>query len=119
MNTAKILLLCLFLGVGLTGCQSASKSEAKSSESEKAQKEASKTENPKQESGEAMWSKTCKVEGDERKIEVVEKGEGCEVVYTKNGSTTQPASSRRGTAYCEEVATRIQNNLSNAGFECQ
>lgn len=65
-------------------------------------------------------SATCKLDKDERIIDVrkTESG-GCELFYTKFGEEKSVASSGFGTQYCEEVKDRIQSNLAKAGFSCQ
>ena len=62
----------------------------------------------------------CKLGKDMRVIAIDKNGaNGCLVNYTKNGDSKQVARSQVGHTYCKEVATRIQSNLSNAGFACQ
>lgn len=61
----------------------------------------------------------CKNGSDTRTLDVVAKGSGCEVAYTKFDQTTAPASSVNGTAHCEAVKEKIKTNLENSGFKCE
>jgi len=61
---------------------------------------------------------TCKKGKEERTLEVVAKGNGCEVNYTKAGETTHPASSVHGTDHCNKTVTKIKGNLEKAGYTC-
>tara|TARA_Y100000817_G_scaffold302724_1_gene283947 strand:- start:981 stop:1319 length:339 start_codon:yes stop_codon:yes gene_type:complete len=62
---------------------------------------------------------TCTVDSDTRTIEVKSINSGCEVSYTKQGKTSAVASSTNGTSHCENVKTRMVNNLTSAGFTCK
>ena len=55
---------------------------------------------------------------DERRIEVVSVGSGCAVKYTKQGSENEVAKATVDSSYCENVKTKIENNLTGAGFKC-
>jgi hypothetical protein len=61
----------------------------------------------------------CKNGADTRTIDVAVKDAGCQVVYTKFGQTTNPASSVKGTSHCESVVAKIKGNLESSGFKCE
>ena len=69
---------------------------------------------------------TCKVDDDERAIQIVKAAEKkepttgrvCEVVYTKASKAEVVAGSNLNLSHCEEVKKRIQSNLETGGFKC-
>jgi len=63
--------------------------------------------------------RTCSLKKDVRKIEVVEAGKGCEVMYTKFGETKSIATSALGMAHCNSTSEKIAVNLAEAGFSCK
>lgn len=69
---------------------------------------------------EAGTSSTCTLGEDTRKIWVdkLENGTGCVVKYEKSGDVQDVATAEHDMNHCEEVKTRIANNLGNAGFNC-
>lgn len=44
---------------------------------------------------------------------------GCEVLYTKDGSTSSIATAQNELDYCQSVVDKVAGNLTNAGFNCQ
>lgn len=69
--------------------------------------------------GENSMDLTCTSGKVERKIQVVKKDGGCELLYTKDGKAESRANARTGVAYCEEKAKKIRTNLENAQFKCE
>jgi len=123
VKSVRIAIVSFFCVAALTGCSGAGKKSSDNNDSGKGSDKKSDTKTTSKggtmPSGEVVWTKTCSVSGDSRTITVSKEGNGCIVSYSKFDSTSNPARSQRGTQYCEEVASRIQNNLSNAGFDCK
>ncbi|MCB0394443.1 MAG: hypothetical protein KDD25_07780 [Bdellovibrionales bacterium] len=117
------ILVLIWTLVLVAGCETAPKKD--SSESAKAADAKSKMDGAKKAlksasaGGTVSGTVTCSVGGDERVIEVVENDGGCVLRYTKVGKTTEPASAKNGTDYCNSVASKIQDNLKIAGFTCK
>ena len=61
----------------------------------------------------------CSVKGDERVLEVREKGQGCEFAYTKAGKEGIVASASHGTDYCTKALEKVREKLKGAGYECK
>jgi hypothetical protein len=61
----------------------------------------------------------CSVKGDDRILEVRDKGEGCELGYTKGGKEGIVASAAHGKEYCEKAFDKLQEKLKGAGYECR
>jgi hypothetical protein len=66
----------------------------------------------------AAGAVTCTKGSDSRTIEAKAQGNGCELVYTKNGEAKSVATARSGMDYCQAAATKLQTTLSNAGMSC-
>lgn len=70
--------------------------------------------------GASQKSATCKSGDDVRKVAIVDReGGGCGVQYDKFGNSEEVAHAVHVLSYCEEVYTRIQTNLTGAGFTCE
>lgn len=67
----------------------------------------------------ALSKVNCSVKGDERTLEVREKGKGCEVIYTKAGNEGVVASAINGKDHCQKTLEKIQNKLIGSGFTCK
>lgn len=62
----------------------------------------------------------CKLDSDERLIEIVKTASGgCEVKYTKQGKTSSAASSAKGSSHCKHVSDKIKSNLTKTGYSCE
>lgn len=59
----------------------------------------------------------CTAHGQERKIDLVENDQGCQVNYTKSGETKTLWSSARS-AYCAPHAAEFIEKQKGWGFEC-
>ncbi|MCB0422608.1 MAG: hypothetical protein KDD61_16520 [Bdellovibrionales bacterium] len=92
------------------------KKEATGSDKKSADKKEMKT-NSSAKSGDLMAS--CKLEKDERSIQIDPIDKGCTVMYTKFGDKKEVASSKWGMNHCQTVKDRIVQKLSDAGFKCQ
>jgi hypothetical protein len=62
---------------------------------------------------------TCKAGADERTLAINVKEAGCELVYTKMGETKTIASQIQGNEKCEEVFSKVKENLTKANFSCE
>lgn len=60
----------------------------------------------------------CTKAGENRILEVIKKGPGCALEYTKDGRTSAVASSMHGTKHCNESRKKIRSKLELAGFSC-
>jgi hypothetical protein len=61
----------------------------------------------------------CSVKDDIRILDLREKGNGCELAYTKAGQEGIVASSgNNGLSYCENTFEKIKARLVGAGFQC-
>jgi hypothetical protein len=57
--------------------------------------------------------------GDEaRLLEVVKKGDGCALDYTKAGKTAAVASGTHGVRHCVATKKKIRSKLEKAGYSC-
>jgi hypothetical protein len=54
-----------------------------------------------------------------RTLEVVKKGAGCALAYTKAEQTTDVATSNSGTKHCMKVKKKIKANLEKSGYHCE
>lgn len=59
----------------------------------------------------------CNAHGQERKIDLIENDQGCQVTYTKSGETKTLWSSARS-AYCAPHAAEFIEKQKGWGFEC-
>lgn len=59
----------------------------------------------------------CSAHGQERKIDLIENDQGCQVNYTKGGESKTLWSSARG-AYCAPHAAEFIEKQKGWGFEC-
>jgi hypothetical protein len=62
---------------------------------------------------------TCAHGSDSRTLEVKDRGDGCELIYTKNNEPNAVATAGSGKKHCEEVSAKIQSKLTDAGFACK
>lgn len=115
-NRAMIVSAALGLGIVVSGCSSHPKKEA-AHEAVKAASPAQEAVAAKPKSSGSLL--TCTKGKDERKLEVVKKGQGCELAYTKFGETKAVASSKSGTEHCEKIMERIEGKLKVASYTCQ
>lgn len=61
----------------------------------------------------------CKNTEDSRVLEIEKKSPvGCTLLYSKNGKSSEIASSKKGTNHCERIRSKVEENLKNGGFEC-
>ena len=60
----------------------------------------------------------CRLNEDQRTIALMPKGDGCEVIYTKMGQAKMIASDAKGTKHCDDVVTKIEKHLTDAGYTC-
>ncbi len=122
MNFSSLIRWTLVVLVGLVfvGCSGAMKNDSSIKGKAKSEKQAKARGAMKAAKGaKGLMAVTCTIGGDTREIQVVPYDSGCVVNYTKAGTTANPAQSRKGMAYCENVAKRIQSNLESAGFTCK
>ena len=82
-------------------------------------KTTAKTQKEKKSTANAKGELTCLFNKDERKLSVNEKGEGCELSYSKEGKASVVATQIKGQEKCDEVFTRIQTKLEASGFKCE
>lgn len=94
------------------------KAEAKAADAHaaKAEKAAKKAE--KAAKSEASEKANCKSGSDSRLIEVVSKGAGCAVHYTKHNEMQEIASAEHETQHCSAVAQKVRGKLEAAGYSC-
>jgi hypothetical protein len=62
---------------------------------------------------------TCTSGQDERIIDIVAKGQGCAVEYTKMKEKKEIASAEHSPAHCRQVAQKVRGRLEAAGFACK
>jgi hypothetical protein len=62
---------------------------------------------------------TCSLGSDVRMIEPKAADGGCELVYTKNGSSNSVATARNGMEYCQAAGEKLQKTLTDAGMDCK
>lgn len=62
----------------------------------------------------------CTSGSDQRGIVVLPKDAGCELHYSKFGTSSVIANAQNsGTEYCDQVQDKVRKNLEAAGFSCQ
>lgn len=61
----------------------------------------------------------CKSAQEVRQLELVKKGSGCEVIYTKKGASEVIANQKLGTLRCDDVFRTLQEKLVKVGFKCE
>lgn len=61
----------------------------------------------------------CSVKGDERILEVRDKGKGCELAYTKAGKEGVVASAANGKEYCSKALEKLREKLKGSGYVCK
>jgi hypothetical protein len=103
------------------GCASKKKMDEPTSKTADQKTEVKKSADKAQEKATEKTGKTakCTNSGDVRTIEIKADGKGCQVLYTKFGTENSVASSSFGTEHCEKVLTKIEDNLTKAGFKCE
>ncbi|MCB0404015.1 MAG: hypothetical protein KDD51_04465 [Bdellovibrionales bacterium] len=114
-------LIWTLLTIFLVSCASTPKSgeTADTTQAKDAEKTAQKAEDAtKKGASPSAAGVECKWETETRKIENKTQGEGCEVIYTKNGTSETVGSATNDLSICEGIAKRIQGNLENNGFKC-
>jgi hypothetical protein len=62
---------------------------------------------------------TCTLGPDSRDLEIVARGEGHVVTYTKNGKTKEVGTCSANKQKCQEIFDEIQTNLKKAGYHCK
>ncbi len=63
---------------------------------------------------------TCTSGADKRVIVTdAKEGGGCDVTYTKDGTSQPVASARNEVEYCDGVVQKMKSTLEGAGFKCQ
>lgn len=110
------LLIVATLSVVAFGCSS--KQTASDASAASASPTPAPTATPAPAAHESASAVNCEKGADKRKIEVVSKGKGCEVHYTKGANTETPARSSNGTGHCEKTRDKIKGTLVSAGFKC-
>ncbi len=103
----------------LTGCASAKKQDgsgANATPQATTKSPATKAAEPT--TTDAFQKITCTSGEDSRQLEVVKKGAGCALDYTKSGKASAVSTSAKGTEHCVSVQTRIRSKLEKAGFTC-
>lgn len=61
----------------------------------------------------------CSVKGDERILEIREKGAGCELFYTKGGNEGSVASANKGQEHCQKILEKMREKLTGSGYTCK
>jgi hypothetical protein len=61
----------------------------------------------------------CKSGSDERSLKISDVQGGCNLDYTKAGSTSSVATQKQGQAKCEEVRAKIKEKLTASGYQCE
>ncbi len=61
---------------------------------------------------------SCTSGEDTRTIQITNNDAGCQVVYNKFGADSEVANAANDMSYCDNVSSKIQGNLSAAGFAC-
>ncbi len=61
---------------------------------------------------------TCALDKDKREISVVAKDKGCEVHYSKAGTTSTVASDKVGLEHCEKTVAKMRGKLVAGGYKC-
>jgi hypothetical protein len=100
-------------------CSSKSKVSDSSAQNASKKAAATKVQADAAKSTTAASSVTCTHNSEKRTIAVQAKDSGCEVMYTKMGETKSIATAAHGDKYCQGVVSKIQKNLTGAGYSCQ
>lgn len=61
----------------------------------------------------------CKNSGEIRELYVEYKGQGCELFYTKTGTTKSQARQSNGKSVCESVFEQMKSTIEKSGFACE
>lgn len=69
--------------------------------------------------GEVSGRASCKAGAETRLIEIVSRGTGCAVEYTKQNEKSEIASAAHETQHCTAVLERVKGKLEAAGFSCE
>ena len=69
--------------------------------------------------GEVSGRASCKSGAETRLIEIVNKGTGCAVEYTKQNEKSEIASAAHETQHCSAVLEKVKGKLQAAGFSCE
>lgn len=127
MSIPNVVSLLLALSPLLASCGSAPKSSSAviasavtdKDESQKPSKEAS-TVVPSQSQGPPPKpTVVCRLKNELRKVEVLEVGTGCWMMYHNRGIKKRAAWSKNGNIHCEAVRENVRSNLEKAGYECK
>lgn len=54
-----------------------------------------------------------------REIKINQAADKCTVEYVKDGNTQEIASGASQSSFCGEIADRVKNNLTTAGYKCE
>jgi hypothetical protein len=129
----RILLAALFLMI--CACSSSKKSvskdpetpaaetTAKSDKSSPVKTESSTPKAPKAittgQPTEGVATVTCVFGEVKRQIRVENANEKCRVEYVKEGQAQEIATGAMFSSFCNEIADRVKNNLTSAGYQCE
>ena len=96
------------------------KADNKAAAPAKAEKAAKRAADSKGADSDATVSEkaSCKSGGDERLIEIVTRGSGCAVEYTKQNEKSEIATAAHETQHCTNVMQKVKGKLEAAGFSC-
>jgi hypothetical protein len=83
------------------------------------QKKVVATEAPAEASGEMINKATCTKGTDSRELEIVAKGDGHVVSYTKAGEAKEVGNCSMDKKKCQAVFDQIKSKLEGAGFACK
>ena len=111
------LLLPLFALILATSCSHGA-TTVPDTKSDKAAPKAAKTTAPKAKTAASAEKASCKSADDVRSLEIVSKGTGCAVHYTKHEQMSEIATAKHETEHCKEVMQKIRGHLESAGFSC-
>lgn len=114
MKVTLVLIAAMFT-LSQTGCSKASKKQGDAAKVEDAKK---MTKTKAEMSAPKAGTIECKLGTDVRQIEVKSVGSGCEVEYTKFGSSNVVANAQHELGHCSRVAERIKGKLQGHGFTC-
>ena len=54
----------------------------------------------------------------QRTLRVIQNSERCSVEYTKDGAIQEIGTGSPNSTFCAEIAERVKNNLTAAGYKC-
>ena len=100
---------------------SAASKETSSQDAKKGTKTTKKTTQkvePKSGESSSAGDVVCTTGDIKRTLHVTQSSEHCSVEYTKDGSTQEIASGAPNSSFCDEIVSRVKNNLSSAGYQC-